>query len=74
MKASVAAHIAEHLWEDTVQEGSIFDSMIKLAPVLEELKMKGDLKQMHEKTIELKSEIVARWANVILEVEKTHGL
>lgn len=69
MKASQALHIAEHLWEDTVQPNSLFDMMMKKAPRLEELRLAGKAKEINAEVVEIRSEIVARWANIITEVE-----
>lgn len=67
MKARQAVHIAEHLWNDTVQDGSLLDQMVKLTPQLQELSKQGRLHEMDDKVKELQSEMIARWANIIMD-------
>lgn len=68
MKTKQAVEIAETLWNDTVQNGSMFDSMMKMAPEMQKLKSEGNTKEIQNIVVDLKTEIVARWANIILEV------
>lgn len=70
MKTKIALHIAEHLWDDTVTSGSLFDTMMKLGPTMQTLQMQGKTKEMEEIVNEQKTEIVARWANIIMEAEQ----
>ena len=69
MKATTALHIAEHLWADTVQPGSLFDTMMKNTKEMEELVRTGKITELNSKVSAIQSEIVARWANIIMEVE-----
>jgi hypothetical protein len=73
LKTKQALHIAEHLWDDTVSNGSLFDNMMKLGPTMQTLQIQGKTKEMEEIINEQKSEIVARWANIILESEEHVG-
>lgn len=70
MKTQTAIHIAEHLWADTVQPGSLFDQFVKKVPEMEKLTKEGKTKELNDMVSDIKQEIVARWANVIMEVEK----
>lgn len=73
MRTKVAIHIAEHLWDDTVQPGSVFDMLMRLAPTLEELRLAGKAENIREIVTESREEIIARWANVIMETENHLG-
>lgn len=65
MKTRKALHIAEHLWEDTMRDESIFSNMLKRGS---EIAMMKPNDALNEVTI-LREEIIARWANVIMEAD-----
>lgn len=69
MKTKAAIHIAEHLWEDTIADGSLFDSFVKLTPHIEKLQKMGQLDKINDEVNNMKAEIIARWANIIMETE-----
>lgn len=70
MKSKQALHIAEHLWDDSVENGSCFDSMMKLGSTIEDLRLAGKASQINEQVTNLRNEIIARWANVIVETSE----
>jgi hypothetical protein len=70
MKTKTAIHIAEHLFEDTIRDGSIFDAILKMAPVISKLRADNNYKEIDENILEVKAEMIARWANIIMDSEK----
>jgi hypothetical protein len=69
MKTAVALHIAEHIWDDTLQDGSLFDDMIKMAPHFQKMKESGKVEEVKAAIDTHKIEIIARWANIIQDAE-----
>lgn len=67
MRTKSAVYIAERLWQDTVADGSLFDTLIKMAPTVEDYKQRGKLGDLGQQIRGVEVEITARWANIIME-------
>jgi hypothetical protein len=70
MKTKLALKIAEHIWNDTVRPGSMYDAMMQTGPELLKLKEEGKMDEVNQQVENMKVEIVARWANIIQEIGK----
>ncbi len=66
MKAKQAVKIAELIWNDTMRDESAFNQFMKLSPYLNELKADGNIKQLEREVFAVREEVVARWANIIV--------